>query len=118
MLWPGLAKNLVDTLGGSQQSVAAALFAVVFAWVTLAISVVDLSGCIQRAPFACVCLGPALVGSAAVFGLHLAGAHHFRIPLWYGILFPFGYTVGAVLAIDSVRRRLTGQVTWKGRVYS
>jgi chlorobactene glucosyltransferase len=50
--------------------------------------------------------------------LHIAAARHFRIPFYYGVLFPLGYTVGAVMAFDSVRRRRRGRVSWKGRIYS
>jgi hypothetical protein len=45
------------------------------------------------------------------------GALYFGIPLWYGLLFPVGYTAGTVMAIDSLRLRLRDQVTWKGRTY-
>jgi chlorobactene glucosyltransferase len=58
----------------------------------------------------------ALLGSTA-FGLHIAATVYFRIPFWYGLLFPLGYTVGALMALDSVRRR-SGRVSWKGRIYS
>jgi hypothetical protein len=54
----------------------------------------------------------------AAFGLHIAAKFYFRIPFWYGLLFPFGYTVGALMALDSVRRRLWWRVTWKGRIHS
>ena len=54
---------------------------------------------------------------AAVIALHLAGAVHFDIPVWYGLLFPLGYTTGALIALDSVRWRLRGRVVWKGRSY-
>jgi hypothetical protein len=47
----------------------------------------------------------------------MAGAYYFGIPLWYGLLFPTGYTAGAVMAIESLRLRLSGRVTWKGRTY-
>jgi chlorobactene glucosyltransferase len=60
---------------------------------------------------------PAALGSAAAFGLHIAGTSYFGIPLWYGLLFPLGYSAGALIAIDSVRRRLSGRVSWKGRTY-
>jgi chlorobactene glucosyltransferase len=60
----------------------------------------------------------ALAASGAAFGLHVAAAFYFRIPFWYGLIFPFGYTVGALIAVDSVRRRLSGRVVWKGRMYS
>ena len=65
----------------------------------------------------CFALAPALAGSAAAAGLHMAGAYYFGIPLWYGLLFPAGYTAGAVMAIESLRLRLSGRVTWKGRTY-
>ena len=48
----------------------------------------------------------------------LAATFHFRISFWYGLLFPLGYTAGAPMAFDSVRRRLSGRVSWKGRMYS
>ncbi len=51
-------------------------------------------------------------------GLHIAATLYFRIPFWYGLLFPFGYTAGTLMALDSVRRRRSGQVSWKGRIYS
>src|ERR1700730_10256519 len=38
----------------------------------------------------CLALAPALAGSAAAVGLHMAGAYYFGIPLWYGLLFPAG----------------------------
>jgi chlorobactene glucosyltransferase len=60
---------------------------------------------------------PASAGSAAVFGLHVAGASYFGVPLWYGFLFPAGYTAGALMSLDSVRRRLLGRMIWKGRTY-
>jgi chlorobactene glucosyltransferase len=60
----------------------------------------------------------ALAASGAAFGLHIAATSYFRIPFWYGLIFPIGYSVGAVMAVDSVRLRLSGKVSWKGRVYS
>jgi cellulose synthase/poly-beta-1,6-N-acetylglucosamine synthase-like glycosyltransferase len=46
-------------------------------------------------------LAAALPASAAAFGLHIAAAFHFRIPFWYGLLFPVGYTIGTLMAHDS-----------------
>ncbi len=60
----------------------------------------------------------ALAASGAAVGLHIAAMVYFRIPFWYGLLFPLGYTAGALLALDSVRRRLGGRTSWKGRIYS
>jgi chlorobactene glucosyltransferase len=42
---------------------------------------------------------------------------YFQIPFWYGLLFPFGYLVGACLAVESLRRRRRGRIVWKGRTY-
>jgi chlorobactene glucosyltransferase len=117
-LWPGLAKNLVDTLGGRWPTLTVAAIAVVLAWAAIAVPVIDAIGWIHGSPLAWAALILALLGSAAAFALHIAAAQHFRIPLYYGLLFPLGYTVGAIMAVDSVRRRLRGQVSWKGRIYS
>jgi chlorobactene glucosyltransferase len=117
-LWPGLAKNLVDMLGGPLATFGAAFLAVTLAWAAFAIPILGAQACAQGTSAACWGLAPGLAGSAAALGLHVAGARHFNIPLWYGFLFPLGYTAGAALAIDSVRRRWLGRVLWKGRIYS
>jgi chlorobactene glucosyltransferase len=57
------------------------------------------------------------MASGAAFGLHIARTFYFRTPFWYGLLFPLGYTAGALMAFDSGRRRLSGRVIWKGRTY-
>lgn len=117
-LWPGLAKNLVDTLGGRRSTLAVAAIAVILAWAAIVVPLVDAIGWAQDSALAWAALMLALLGSAAAFALHIAAARHFRIPLYYGLLFPLGYTVGAIMALDSVRRRLHGRISWKGRIYS
>lgn len=117
-LWPGLAKNLVDMLGGMSRALATVLIVISLAWAAVIVPAVAAVDCASgRAELACPAFGFALLGSAAAFALHVAGAIHFRIPLWYGLLFPLGYTVGAAMVLDSLRRRLRGRVTWKGRTY-
>jgi chlorobactene glucosyltransferase len=118
-LWPGLAKNLVDTLGGPAATLSLALAAVILAWAGCAIPLVDLAGWWRGAgEEASIALPLALAGSGAAFGLHIAATFYFRIPFWYGLIFPLGYTAGALMALDSVRRRRSGRVSWKGRIYS
>ena len=117
-LWPGLAKNLVDTLGGPAATVVVALAAVILAWAAFIVPLIDLAGWLRGDDGALSALLVALVGSGAAFGLHLAATFYFRVPFWYGLVFPLGYTVGGLMAIDSVRRRLSGRVSWKGRIYS
>jgi chlorobactene glucosyltransferase len=117
-LWPGLAKNLIDTFGGPAATVAVAVAAVFLAWAAYLLPLFDLSALRDGVGGTSPALALALAASAAAIGLHVAAAFHFRIPFWYGFIFPLGYTVGAVLALDSVRRRLSGRVVWKGRIYS
>jgi chlorobactene glucosyltransferase len=88
------------------------------AWAALVIPLIDLAGYAQGTQSASSALIVALLGSAAAFALHIAATFYFRIPFWYGLLFPLGYTAGALMALDSVRRRLSGRVSWKGRIYS
>ena len=117
-LWPGLAKNLIDTLGGGRATLTLALIAVLLAWSAVAIPLLDATAYAQDRPGTWMALIAAISASAAAFALHIAAARYFRIPFYYGLLFPLGYTVGAIMALDSVRRRLRGRVTWKGRTYS
>ncbi len=116
-LWTGIAKNLSEMLGGPPRTIAIAIAAVALAWAAWLIPLFDALHCAQGGSGSCVALLPAVLGSAAAFGLHIAGASYFGIPPWYGLLFPLGYSAGALMAIDSVRRRLSGRVSWKGRTY-
>jgi len=117
-LWPGLAKNLTDTLGGPIATVAVALAAFVLAWEAVLIPILDLSSWLLGVPGAGAALFLALAASGAAFGLHVAATTYFLIPFWYGLIFPLGYSAGALMALDSVYRRLSGKVIWKGRIYS
>jgi chlorobactene glucosyltransferase len=116
-LWPGLAKNLVDTLGGPAATVATAGIGPVLAWSAVILPLVDAWSCAHGVTAGCAALALALPATGAAFGLHIAGALFFKIPLWYGLLFPFGYSAGALLAADGLFRRATGRVSWKGRTY-
>jgi chlorobactene glucosyltransferase len=60
----------------------------------------------------------ASVGSLALFGTHVGAARYFRIPVWYGLLFPIGYTMGAGILLFAVLQRSNHQMRWKGRVYN
>jgi len=117
-LWPGFAKNLVDTFGGPLPTLAVAAAAFLLAWATFAIPVLDFVDWMHGVKGATAAFWLAFVASGAAIGLHVAAAIYFRIPFWYGLIFPLGYTAGALIAFDSVRRRLSGRVFWKGRFYS
>lgn len=116
-LWPGFAKNLIDLVGGARALIVTAAIALAMAWAAVLLPIIDLAGCLHGSNDACLAAIPAGLGAAAAFGLHLGGAIYFRIPVFYGLIFPLGYTAGALIAFDSLRWRLMGRVTWKGRVY-
>ncbi|HET7411356.1 MAG TPA: glycosyltransferase, partial [Pararhizobium sp.] len=116
-LWPGIAKNLGEMLGGPVRMTVMALLALAMAWAAVALPVIDIYSCVGGSGWACIALAPALLGTAAALAFHIAGAIHFGIPFWYGFLFPFGYTAGAMIGFDGLRWRLTRRVRWKGRVY-
>jgi chlorobactene glucosyltransferase len=116
-LWPGVAKNLVDMAGGPRRLTVLAVAALLISWGAVLLPAFAASACLLDRHAGCVAMIPAWIGAAAAFALHLAGAAYFRIPIWYGLLFPVGYTAGALIAFDSLRWRLSGFVRWKGRVY-
>lgn len=116
-LWTGLSKNLVEMLGGSLATVIVAMLVLLFSCASVALPVVNGASCAGGAWTGCVALVPALIGTTAMTGLHVAGAAYFRIPFWYGLMFPLGYATGACLALESLRRHLRGEIVWKGRSY-
>ncbi len=116
-LWTGLSKNLVEMLGGRAATLMVALLVLVLSAASILLPVVDGARCADGISADCVALVPALAGTAAAMGLHIAGALYFRIPFWYGLMFPLGYTVGACLAAESLRRHWRGRIVWKGRSY-
>ena len=117
-LWPGIVKNLVEMLGGPGATAVTALCAVILAWALWVIPFADGVSCGRGSAQGCLAMVPAIAAALAALALHVVGAAHFRIPLWYGLMFPFGYTAGALMAIDSMRWRWRGRVGWKGRIYS
>lgn len=118
-LWLGLSKNVVEMVGGTSRALlfavvafaiaAAAIGLPLWAWLNLILT-----------PFSWTSLCAvvaATAGSGALLGVHVGTAIHFRIPASYGLLFPLGYLVGAILLLDSVRRRFQHRAVWKGRSY-
>jgi chlorobactene glucosyltransferase len=116
-LWTGISKNLVQMLGGERHTLILALGALAVSSFSLLVPAMASLGCVRGQAEACLALVPAIAGSAAAFGLHLAATFYFGIPIWYGLLFPLGYTIGAFIAVDSVRRHRTHRILWKGRTY-
>jgi chlorobactene glucosyltransferase len=116
-LWPGIAKNLSEMLGGPQRTVASAIVAVILSWTAVLLPAASIARYSGGTSLDCVAALLSSLASAAAFAFHIAGARYFQIPLFYGLLFPIGYSVGALIAFDSLRWRLTHRVRWKDRVY-
>jgi chlorobactene glucosyltransferase len=115
-LWPGFAKNALETFGGSRRALATAAAALIGSWAAVilpAIASIGSLGSIEGR----AALMVALAVAAIAIGFHVAGAAHFRIPLWFGLLFPAAYTIGAALILDGLRLRAARRIPWKGRVY-
>ena len=117
-LWPGFTKNVLDTFGGTGPALATAATAVIVSWALVLLPALDYVGCRAGTGQACAALTAALPAALIAIGFHASGAIYFGAPIWYGLLFPIGYSVGGLIALDALRRRLTGRVSWKGRVYS
>lgn len=119
-LWEGIVKNLIDMVGSAGKTLFFAIAAIVlsiasvglpiWAWTSVSAHGAD--------PLNLIAAILATAGTASMLGVQIGGAVYFKIPFWYGLFFPFAYMIGAVLALDSLRRRLRGHVAWKGRVYS
>ena len=71
----------------------------------------------QPVLLAVITLAFACAGSLALWGTHIGVARYFKIPWWYGILFPLGYTIGTGILLHSALARWRGRVPWKGREY-
>ena len=115
-LWPGFAKNALEMFGGPRKTLATAAAAVLLSWMVVAAPAaisLDPLGSVENR----LALLVALAAAAVAVGFHVAGAAHFRVPLWFGLLFPAAYTIGAAIALDGLRLRIAGRVPWKGRFY-
>jgi chlorobactene glucosyltransferase len=116
-LWPGFAKNVVEMFGGPAPTLMTALAAFALSVATFAALALDVTAALAGAPWSRVALVLAGVNAAIVVGFHVAGSIFLGIPPGFGLLFPLGYALGALIAADGVWRRRFGGVTWKGRRY-
>jgi chlorobactene glucosyltransferase len=118
-LWEGLAKNATEIIGDVGVTVMAATAAWLIGWTAILLPVAAALIAVRH-PSAAAASGAALawLGSLATIGVQVGTARHCRIPLVFGLLFPFAYPVIAALAWRSAALRRTGRVTWKGRTYA
>ncbi len=111
-LWEGLSKNAVDVVGSRGRTVLIAVGAVVLGW---GVPILPVACWATDTPLAAAI---ALLGSVTLVGTHLATARYFRVPLWFGLTLPLGFTMLAAIAARCLWAEHKGVVAWKGRVYS
>ena len=117
-LWEGIAKNVTETFGGARRTAVVAALGVALAWASFALPAVLAASLLPSGSLlAMAAVAMASLASLAVIGMHIAAARYFAIPLRYGLLFPLGYTLAAMVAASGIIARRQGRVTWKGRVY-
>ncbi|MDA8165252.1 MAG: glycosyltransferase family 2 protein [Desulfobacteraceae bacterium] len=118
-LWQGLTKDAVEIAPRPAMVVGIALGAVLVGWLSLLVPALDWRLMAGPAPggWAAAGLCLAFSGSAAIYGLQMATARYFRIPVWYGLLFPLAMTLIAGVALHSAWQRRLGRVVWKMRRY-
>ena len=114
----GAARQAATLLGGASALLSVALGALLLAIVPLALPA--LAACRLAGGGGAVviaALALSVAGSLALFGTHIGAARYFRIPFWYGLLFPLGYAAGAGVLVFAAWQQSRGQTRWKGRVY-
>lgn len=115
-VWEGLSRNAVESAGDAISAVALALAALVLSWTAVILPTIAVARTIAApGPTSALQLAVAATASLAVVAFHVAGARHFSMASWLGLLFPVGYTLAAGIALNSVRLRLLGRVLWRGR---
>ena len=112
-IWEGLSKNAVNVVGSRRAAVKTSLEGIALGWGALLLPLVGLLAAGGGSFTFLLFLG----GSLALFGTHMAGARYFRLPLWYGLFFPLGYTLISAIVGNSLRAYRVGAVRWKGRTY-
>jgi chlorobactene glucosyltransferase len=118
-LWEGLGKNAIEIIGDGPTTVAAATAAMVVGWAAILVPALTAMVAVQQPSTAgFVGLTLAALGSAAVLGVQLGTARHFRVPMLFALMFPIAYTAVTALAWHSVALRRAGRITWKGRTYA
>jgi chlorobactene glucosyltransferase len=119
-VWNGLGRSASETVGGPGWAILFSCAAIVLALMAVTaplLTTIVLGRDPGDALAICGCAA-AWAGTLAMLGVHIGAANHFRIPLYYGLLFPFGYILAAAVGFNSASRHLRGEVAWKGRIYS
>ncbi|MGH7034049.1 MAG: glycosyltransferase [Stellaceae bacterium] len=118
-LWEGLSKNVTEIYGGPVRTLATALGGLLIGWSAPLLPVAAAAAVLLEPGFDSIAGLPlAIASSAATFATAIALSRHFRVPRWYGLLFPVGMSIAALIALNGISRRARGRVVWKGRIYN
>lgn len=118
-VWQGLSKNVTEVYGGIAATLAIVAAGLLVGWGSLLLPLwAGLVAALAPSPLAIGGFTLALLTSVAVYATQAALARNFRIPFWYGLLFPLSCTLGALIAVNAVIWRRRGRVVWKGRLYA
>ena len=117
-LWYGLSRQAAALLGTALGCIVAALSALLLACASLLLPIASVVILHERGADAMTvgAVACGFAGSLALLGTHLGAARYFKIPMWYGALFPLGYLMGAGIAVHAAMSRMRNTVVWKGRV--
>ena len=120
----GLSRQAGQLLGSPRRTLVFAMFTLACAVLTPAFPILSALQTYadwslkQPVHLDVIALVFSFAGSLALLGTHIGVARYFKIPWWYGILFPIGYTIGAGILLHSALARWRGRVPWKGREYA
>ena len=115
-LWDGAARQAGQLLPSRLALTCAAAAAVVLAAAPVALLAWSIHSIIVAAgAVAYISLAVGLAGSLSLLGTHVGAARYFRVPFWYGLLFPLGYLLGAGILIHAAGQCSRRRVRWKGR---
>ncbi len=119
-LWQGLSRQAGTMLRGRAVWILIATMALMLGWTAILLPALTLTQLLHRGATSITVASLALswAASLALLGTHIGAARYFKIPFWYGLIFPLSYTLGAGVALNAAMGQLRGKVAWKGRSYS
>jgi chlorobactene glucosyltransferase len=119
-LWQGLSRQAGTMLRGRAIWILIAIFALLLGWTAILLPMLTLLQLLHRGAttITIASLAFSWAASLALLGTHIGAARYFKIPFWYGLIFPFSYTLGAGVALNAAIGKFRKTVRWKGRTYA
>jgi hypothetical protein len=120
-IWEGFSKHAVDILGKGKFSLTlyevfnVLLFGVGPVFLPLMNWFVYVESSQSIVNFLFLILS--LFESLFLFSIYFYVAIFLNIPFGYGLLFPFGLTIQAIIILHSIYMKVTKKTVWKGREY-